>query len=146
MTTTKNPEGGVAPPNPVPATLTDEHHEAILRSWELPAYARPTEPAKTSNKALYAGLIAGAIGLALGAVAGYWVGSENASTAEAPAPIVITVPINPDAVNPATDFGARRVESTLAAPPATDFGARRVESPLLLAVPATDPGARRVES
>jgi hypothetical protein len=131
--------------DPVPEVLTDEHHEAIKQSWELPAYERPAEPAMKSHKVLYAGLVAGALGLAVGAATGYWVGSDS-SAPVAPAPIVITVPIDPDSVHPATDFGARRVES--AAPDlnsVTDFGARRVESAAPDLNSATDFGARRVE-
>jgi hypothetical protein len=133
MTSTENSKGGVVEETPmtppVPGALTDEHHEAIRRSWELPAYERPAEPVRTSHKALYTGLIAGALGLAVGAATGYWVGADSAAPTEAPAPIVLTVPIDPDAVNAPTDAGARRVESP---PPdlnsATDAGARRVET------------------
>ncbi len=145
MTTTKSADGVGTGSVTVPEVLTDEHHEAIHRSWEMPAYQRGAEPAKTSHRALYAGLLAGALGLAVGAGAGYMAGSQTATT-PAPAPIVITVPVNPNSVNPPTDFGARRVESALPdLNSATDFGARRVES-ALAAHSATDFGARRVET
>lgn len=145
MTTIKETDPVVAGKVTVPEVLTDEQHEAIHRSWEMPAYERGVAPEKPSHRALYVGLLAGALGLAVGAGAGYLAGSQTTST-PAPAPIVITVPVNPNSVNAPTDFGARRVESALPGlNSATDFGARRVES-LMSANAATDFGARRVET
>ena len=72
----------------VPEVLTEEHHEAIKASWELPAYERqvPVAPAK-SHRALYAGLLAGALCLAAGLGAGYW---AHIQTVEPVTPIVVT--------------------------------------------------------
>jgi hypothetical protein len=70
----------------VPEVLTEEHHEAISASWELPAYERPA-PTARSTKPLVVGILAGAVSLAVGFGAGYWAHSQ---TVDAAAPIVIS--------------------------------------------------------
>lgn len=70
----------------VPEVLTEEHHEALKRSWELPAYEREQAPRTGARRPLVAGLVAGAIGLAIGFGAGYLVRGES-PVAE---PIVLT--------------------------------------------------------
>lgn len=76
-----------APEAPVPQVLTDEHHEAIAASWELPAYSREAPPTARSTKPLIVGILAGAVSLAVGFGAGYWAHSQMV---EAVAPIVIS--------------------------------------------------------
>ena len=57
MTTTKTPDPSVAAeatartltPD-VPEVLTEEHHEALTRSWEMPAYTRPEAPASRRSR------------------------------------------------------------------------------------------------
>jgi hypothetical protein len=71
----------------VPEVLTEEHHEAIAASWELPAYDREAPPTARSTKPLVVGILAGAVSLAVGFGAGYWAHSQMVETA---APIVIS--------------------------------------------------------
>lgn len=71
----------------VPEVLTEEHHEALTRSWEMPAYEREAAPARRSDRSLVAGIVAGVVGLALGFGAGYLVRGGTVETAE---PFVIT--------------------------------------------------------
>ena len=71
----------------VPEVLTQEHHEAIRASWELPAYERQSPPTARSTKPLVVGILAGAVSLAVGFGAGYWAHSQMVETA---APIVIS--------------------------------------------------------
>ena len=71
----------------VPEALTEEHHEAIRASWELPAYEREAPPTARSTKPLVVGILAGAVSLAVGFGAGYWAHSQMVETA---APIVIS--------------------------------------------------------
>jgi hypothetical protein len=80
-------EQGMTPA--APETLTQEHHDAIKASWELPAYEResPQGPAPRSRKPLLVGIVTGAVCLAVGFGAGYWAHSQ---TVETPAPIVIS--------------------------------------------------------
>ena len=73
----------------VPEVLTEEHHEALKASWELPAYVREVPEAPKSHKTLYVGLLAGAVSLAVGFGAGYWVHGQT-QTVPAAAPIVIS--------------------------------------------------------
>lgn len=84
--TTMQAEGRTAT-TAVPEVLTEEHHEALKRSWELPAYEREQAPRKGARRPLVAGLVAGAIGLAIGFGAGYLVRGESVQVAE---PIVLT--------------------------------------------------------
>jgi hypothetical protein len=71
----------------VPEVLTEEHHEAIRASWELPAYDRQAPPTARSTKPLVVGILAGAVSLAIGFGAGYWAHSQMVETA---APYVIS--------------------------------------------------------
>ena len=71
----------------VPEVLTEEHHEAIRASWELPTYEREAPPRARSTKPLVVGILVGAVSLAVGFGAGYWAHSQ---TVETPAPIVIS--------------------------------------------------------
>jgi len=71
----------------VPEVLTEEHHEAIKASWELPTYEREAPPRARSTKPLVVGILVGAVSLAVGFGAGYWAHSQ---TVETPAPIVIS--------------------------------------------------------
>jgi hypothetical protein len=71
----------------VPEVLTEEHHEAIKASWELPTYEREARPRARSTKPLVVGILVGAVSLAVGFGAGYWAHSQ---TVETPAPIVIS--------------------------------------------------------
>jgi hypothetical protein len=71
----------------VPEVLTEEHHEAIRASWELPAYERQSPPTARSTKPVVVGILAGAVSLAVGFGAGYWAHSQMVETA---APIVIS--------------------------------------------------------
>ena len=66
----------------VPEVLTEEHHEALTRSWEMPAYDRASLPARKSDRSLVAGILAGVVGLALGFGAGYLVRGGTVETAE----------------------------------------------------------------
>jgi len=84
MTTTQQTK---QPAPLVPEVLTEEHHEALQASWELPAHDRQAAPQPTSRKPLYVGLIAGALGLTIGFGAGYVVHSQ---TVETVAPITIS--------------------------------------------------------
>jgi hypothetical protein len=72
-----------------PETLTEEHHEAIKASWELPAYEReyPPVPAPRSSRTLLVGIVTGAVCLAVGFGGGYWAHTQVVETA---APIVIS--------------------------------------------------------
>ncbi len=70
-----------------PEVLTEEHHEAIRASWELPAYEREAPPTARSSKPLVVGILVGAMSLAVGFGAGYWAHSQMVETA---APIVIS--------------------------------------------------------
>jgi hypothetical protein len=80
-------EQGLTPA--VPETLTQEHHDAIKASWELPAYQRESRqgPAPRSRKPLLVGIVTGAVCLAVGFGAGYWTHSQMV---EPVAPIVIS--------------------------------------------------------
>ena len=73
----------------VPETLTEEHHDAIKASWEMPAYERenPRVPAPRSRKPLLVGIVTGAVCLAVGFGAGYWAHTQMVEPA---APIVIS--------------------------------------------------------
>lgn len=71
----------------VPEVLTEEHHEGLEASWGMPTHDRQAPPEPKSRKPLYAGLIAGALGLTVGFGAGYWAHSQTEVTA---APIVAT--------------------------------------------------------
>jgi len=84
MTTTPQVEKGTPL---VPEVLTEEHHEALQASWELPAHDRETPRESTSRKPLYTGLIAGGLGLAIGFGAGYMLHSQTVQTV---APITIS--------------------------------------------------------
>jgi len=77
----------VQPAVTVPEVLTEEHHEAIKASWALPTYEREAPPRAKSTKPLVVGILVGAVSLAVGFGAGYWVHSQ---TVETPAPIVIS--------------------------------------------------------
>lgn len=89
------------PPGPVPLlpeTLTDAHHDALTRSWELPAYTRTAPPGPVqSSRTLLVGLLSGALGLAIGAGVGYWAQSQRIADLEAAPPAVVsaTVPVVP---------------------------------------------------
>lgn len=74
---------------PAPETLTEEHHEALRASWELPAYERDLPPttAPRARTSLLLWVLAGTVGLAVGFGAGYWTAAQ---TVETPEPIVIT--------------------------------------------------------
>jgi hypothetical protein len=75
----------------LPETLTDEHHEALRRSWELPAYEKAPPPAPArSHRTLIVGLISGALGLAIGTGFGYWAASERNAELGAGPPVVVT--------------------------------------------------------
>lgn len=100
MTTTKEVTEETTTKVPiVPEVLTEEHHEAIRASWELPAYEKPVPAAPTSHKALYAGLIAGGVCLALGAGVGYWVGTQQATETVVREPYVVTKLLTPSVVD-----------------------------------------------
>jgi hypothetical protein len=78
----------------LPETLTDEHHEALRRCWELPAYEKaPPAPPTRSHRTLVVGLLAGALGLAIGAGVGYWAQSERIAQLEARPPIEVTTTV-----------------------------------------------------
>ncbi len=83
----------------VPEVLADEHHEAIRASWELPAYQRPEAPAAKSRAGLGLGLLAAAVGLAVGFGAGYLIGADTVQT---PEPFVVTSVNGPVDANGAT--------------------------------------------
>jgi hypothetical protein len=90
MSTTTSGRG---PASQLPETLTQEHHEALKRSWELPAYDRPRPPAPTRrHRTRDVALVSGAVGLAVGAGLGLWVQSERIAQLEARPPLVVTVP------------------------------------------------------
>lgn len=135
----------------VPEILTDEHHEAIRKSWELPAYDReaPTPPKATSRKPLYVGLVAGALGLAIGVGVGYWAHSQTVPELE---PFVITNLAGPTDANGMT-LGRRVAPLATALPFGLTLGGpvdangmplgRRVApldtgTPATVAVPAVD--------
>ncbi len=71
----------------VPEVLTEEHHEGLEASWRMPTHDREAPPEPKSRNPLYAGLIAGALGLTVGFGAGYWAHGQTEETA---APIVAT--------------------------------------------------------
>ena len=74
----------------IPEVLTEEHHEALKASWELPAHVREApQPAPRAHRSLFVGLLAGAVGLAVGFGAGYWAHGQT-QTVPAAAPIVIS--------------------------------------------------------
>ena len=87
----------------VPEVLTEEHHEAIRASWELPAHEREAPPTARSNKPLVVGILAGAVSLAIGFGAGYWAHSQMVETV---APIVISRIAGPVDAN-GLNFGRR---------------------------------------
>jgi hypothetical protein len=97
----------------VPETLTEEHHEAIKASWELPAYERQAPAATRSSKPLVVGIITGAVCLGVGFGAGYWAHTQMVQTA---APYVISRVAGPVDAN-GMNFGRRLapVETTLPA-------------------------------
>ncbi|MGB7982072.1 MAG: hypothetical protein WCF36_14925 [Candidatus Nanopelagicales bacterium] len=79
----------------LPETLTDAHHDALKRSWDLPAYEKTAPPGPApSRRLLVVGLLSGALGLAIGAGVGYWAASERIAGLEAAPPIAVpaTVP------------------------------------------------------
>ncbi len=91
MSTTTPPRG---PALHVPEALSQEHHEALKRSWELPAYERQRPPApKRSHRTRNVALVSGAVGLAVGAGLGLWVQSERIAELEARPPIVVTTTV-----------------------------------------------------
>jgi hypothetical protein len=95
MSTTTPPRGSALH---VPETLTQEHHEALRRSWDLPAYERVLPPApRRSHRTRNVALVSGAVGLAIGAGLGLWVQSARIAELEARVPIVVatTVPTSP---------------------------------------------------
>jgi hypothetical protein len=95
MSTTTPPRGSA--PH-VHETLTQEHHEALRRSWELPAYERTRPPAaRRSHRTRNVALVSGGAGLAVGAGLGLWVQSARIAELEARPPIVVTttVPTTP---------------------------------------------------
>jgi hypothetical protein len=95
MSTTTPPRG---PAPHVPETLTQEHHDALKRSWELPAYVRARPPVpRWSHRTRNVALVSGAVGLAVGAGLGLWVQSERIAELEARPPIAVTttVPTTP---------------------------------------------------
>lgn len=86
------PPPGTAPL--LPETLTDAHHEALKRSWELPAYERIAPPGPAhSSRTLVVGLLSGALGLAIGAGVGYWAASERIADLEAAPPIAVSATV-----------------------------------------------------
>jgi hypothetical protein len=94
MSMTTPPPRGVPQ---LPEILTDEHHEALRSSWELPAYEKPPPPAPEpapaparSHRTLIVGLISGALGLAIGTGFGYWAASERNAELGAGPPAVAT--------------------------------------------------------
>ena len=70
-----------------PQALSEDHHEAIRASWELPAYERQAPPTARTTRPLVVGILVGAVSLAVGFGAGYWAHSHMV---EAVAPIVIS--------------------------------------------------------
>jgi hypothetical protein len=80
-TTAKLPEATV------PEVLTDEHHEALRASWDMPAYERQVRQERRSRRALLTGVLVGTVGLAVGFGAGSWVHDQATTTV---APSVIT--------------------------------------------------------
>lgn len=81
-----------------PEIATEDHHEAIRRSWELPAYERPAPPdeppvqnAQSSHRTQLVGLACCAVCLAAGIGIGYGMSatrSESPSTGTAAIPMV----------------------------------------------------------
>ena len=65
----------------VPEVLTEEHHEAIRTSWELPAYEREAPLTARSTQPLVVGILAAAVSLAIGFGVGYWAHSQMVETA-----------------------------------------------------------------
>ena len=84
MTTTK--ENSTTGAGLVPEILTEEHHEGLAKSWEMPAYEREVAAPKKSGRSLVVGFVAGVAGLAVGLGAGYLIGAATVPTAE---PVVI---------------------------------------------------------
>jgi hypothetical protein len=70
----------------LPEVLPEEFHEAIEASWEMPAYEREVKT-PPSRRPLVVGLIAGALGLAIGAGAGFY---AQPTRMPEPEPIAIT--------------------------------------------------------
>ena len=108
------------PPRPgplLPETLTDEHHEALRRSWELPAYEKPAPQAVVrSHRTLIVGLLSGALGLAIGTSFGYWAASENTTGSTVESPVVVTT------VPKATGYSATHDSRIIEAPQTMGFG------------------------
>jgi hypothetical protein len=100
-----------APGVTVPQALSEDHHEALRASWELPAYERQAPPTARSTKPLVVGILVGAVSLAVGFGAGYWAHSQMV---EAVAPIVISRVAGPVDAN-GMNFGRRLapLETTL---------------------------------
>jgi hypothetical protein len=100
-----------APEVTVPQALSEDHHEALRASWELPAYERQAPPTARSTKPLVVGILVGAVSLAVGFGAGYWAHSQMV---EAVAPIVISRVAGPVDAN-GMNFGRRLapLETTL---------------------------------
>ncbi len=89
---TGTPPRGTTPA--LPETLTEAHHEALTRSWELPSYERDAPRARArSHRTLVVGLASGALGLALGAGLGYWSQSERIADLEAAPPTAVSAPV-----------------------------------------------------
>jgi hypothetical protein len=73
MTTTKEEIRTPAPGTERFEPLTEEHHEALRRSWELPAYARQVSPPPKRRRPIWvlaSGLAAMVVGFGLGYLAG----------------------------------------------------------------------------
>ena len=85
----------------VPEVLTEEHHEGLEASWQMPAHDRQAPTEAKSRKPLFVGLIAGTLGLAVGFGAGYWTHAQTAETAAAPivATSVATGPVDANGMN-----------------------------------------------
>ena len=115
MSTTTPPRG---PALHVPEALSQEHHEALRRSWELPAYerARPPAPGR-SHRTRNVALVAGAVGLAIGTGLGLWVQSERIAELGARPPIVVTT-----AVPTIPGYSVLHDSRIIEAPQATGFG------------------------
>lgn len=94
MTTTK--ESTTSTSSLVPEVLTEEHHEGLAKSWEMPAYQREAAPKQGSRRSLVVGIVAGVTGLAVGFGAGYLIG---AATAPTPEPVVVTRTVYPPALD-----------------------------------------------
>lgn len=68
-------------------SVVNEEHEAIRASWELPAYDRGEARAARSTRPLVVGVLASALGLAVGFGAGYWAHDQMVADV---APIVVS--------------------------------------------------------